>query len=236
MSTTQNTTEERHLSRERLHKISAAYGDTNKAVVARVLAVTDAIADGFTVKQIAADLADAHRADDNVNAVSAVHLGYAAAAGDVASILGISIATWCRTAPDEVAATVRAVKRGGKKKTLDAIRDAIRPLGDDGSMTDRRELASTAVEGIRAEVKAANKRAARPADTGTEPEATREDGAPVRMTDADALAAIRAVTAHLVNGGTYTADLASAVADLTAAMSSARKRGADAARKTAQAA
>lgn len=231
-----NTTEERHLSRERLHQISTAFSDGNSTLVKRALAVHDAIADGFTVKSIAADLAAAHRADDNITAVSAVHLGHAAAAADVASLMGITLSTWARVAPGEVADTIRAVKRFGKKRTIQAVRDALKPLADDASGADRREVTAGAVESVRAEIKPESTRPARPeGNTAAEGNAAAE-GRDTRMTDAAALESIRAVTAHLNTGGAYTADLGTAMAELASAVTAARKRGAAAAARTARAA
>ena len=89
----------------------------------------------------------------------------------------------------------------------------------------------TAVDTARAEV-LAPKKPSEPRKK-TDPESP-ESGAvkPDKLAGPEALAAVRAVTAYLADGGAYTPDLASAVSELTKALSAARKRGATAARKT----
>lgn len=228
----QKTTEETvHLSRERLHQLSSAWQDTDRALCDRAVAVYLALGDGVEVKTMAADLAAAARADAAVNAVSAVHLGYARFATTAAEIIGVDLRAWVKRSPADVARLIRTVKRDGvgSKRLATAIRDAVKPIPAE-KKADREEAAIAAVETIRAEVPAEKKTTPRQKKTA-EPE---QSGAvkPGKLAGPEALAAVRAVTAYLADGGAYTPDLASAVAELTAELSTARKRGAAAARKT----
>jgi hypothetical protein len=229
---TQQTTpvEVTHLSRERLHELSAAYGDTDKVLVARALAVFAALGDGVDVKTMAADLADAHRADPNINPVSERYLGLAKFATTAADIIGTDLRAWAKRSPAEVAYVIRTAKRVGLNAAGKAIRDAVKPI-DTSKVAERQEVAMTALEAKRAEVlapKAPSKpRQSKQSDPADGPAFIAE------LTGPEALAAVRNVTAYLTGGGAYTADLASAVAELTAAMTAARKRGAAAAARTA---
>ena len=128
MSTQSTTDTTVHLSQERLHKISAAYGDTDAMLTTRALEVWLARGEGVEVKTIAADLADANRANPDVNAVSAKTLGWANFAGTAADIIGTDLRAWIKRDRAAVALVIRTVQRVGIKTAKTAVREAVKPI------------------------------------------------------------------------------------------------------------
>lgn len=233
MSTTpevQAPSAEVHLTAELLGKLTAAYGDSDRALADRAVAVHAAIAYGMDVKTIAADMAAAHRADDRVPAVSAATLGFARFASTVADVIGTDLRAWVKRDYRQVAQVVRAGKRAGLGPATKAIRDAVKPI-DKSQVSDREAVALETVSGLLSAIKPepkarAVKSATEPAEgPETAPEGKRETVS-ADMSARAALASVRAVTAWLETGrGSWSPDLESALADLRSAATAARKRG-----------
>jgi hypothetical protein len=220
--------EETHLTAELLGKLTAAYGDSDRALADRAVAVHAAIAYGVDVKTMAADMAAAHRADDKVPAVSAATLGFAKFAGTVADLVGTDLRAWVKRDYRQVASVVRAGKRGGLGPVTKSIRDAVKVV-DKSEVAAREEIALERIADVLATVKPAPApRAVKSAtEPGTEPAAGKRETVSDAMSAGAALATVRALTAWLTTGtGTWSPDLESALADLRSAATDARKRGA----------
>lgn len=214
------------LTADLISRLATAYGDSDSALTRRALAVHAAIAFGADVKSIARDMADANRADASIPAVSAATLGYAKFAGTVADMVGSSLPVWVKREQKMVADVIRAGKRVGVKAATAALREALH--GIDGPVA-REEIAGEVAARLLAGIlPAATVQGPRSAGGVTDaPEPTEQAAAPVTVrafTEADALAALRAVTHYLTHGGQHSADLASALAEVATAATAARKR------------
>jgi hypothetical protein len=225
-------TSELHLTAEHVARLAAAYGDSDKALTDRVIALESALSYGVDVKTIAADMAAAHRADDNIPAVAQSTLAYARAAITVAELIGTPVRTLVKSDRTGVADIVRAAKRVGVKRLTASVREALAPLADD-DRTGRHEIVTGVVAELRAEILPAPA-AQGPRNVGGsksgESEVSEATAAlnAEEATGADVINAVREVTRWLSRGGSWSPDLQSAIAELTAAASSARKRGKDA--------
>jgi hypothetical protein len=227
-----------HLTADLIGKLASAYGDTDKALCARVLAVRAALAYGVDVKTIAADMADANRANSAIPAVSPQTLGQANFALKVADMIGTDVRAWIKRDPKAVADTVRAAhpRNGGIKANMTAIRDALKPI-DTSKVFEREEIAvgiiTSALERVLPEPAESTPRG--PAAGGTsgseDSETSGAASAPRETVSEDmsaraALATVRALTAWLTTGnGSWSPDLESALAELRSAATDARKRG-----------
>lgn len=225
------------LPAELIGRLANAYGDTDSALVARALAVNAAVAFGSDVKSMARDLADAHRANHAIPAVSAATLGYAKFAGTVAEMTGASLTTWAKREKKMVADTVRAVKRVGVKVATAALREALH--GVDGPVA-REQVAGEVVERLLgtilpAPAESAPRSAAGIAngDAPTDALTAQVTGVSTESTSADVLATVHALTQWFARGGVWSPDMGSALAQLADAASSARKRGQSATAKLA---
>lgn len=230
MSTTTTTPV---LPAELIGKLAAAYGDSDSALAARAVAVDAALAFGADVRSIARDMADANRANPAVPVVTPATLGYAKFAGTVAAMVGTDLRAMVRRDKKLVADVIRAGKRAGLKVATARMREALH--GVDGPFA-REEIVGEVVEALLSTVlpapAPASPRSAAGQSLASEP-ASSADAAPARgeMTGPDALAMVRAVTAWLNMGGAYSADLGSAMAELTSAVTASRKRGQNATAK-----
>lgn len=215
-----------HLTPAQVAKMAAAYGDTDKALTARVLALSEALTYGVDVKTIAADMAAEHRRNADIPEVSEQTLGRARFAITVAEMIGTDIRAWAKRDVVAVAGCVKVAKRVGVKRAGAVIREALAPI-DKSAHTAREEVAVTAVTSLLAEILPAPEPKAK--RSATEPEVAPEgepEVAPKAGTAAEALAAIRTAVRFLTSPeGDVSADMASAIAELTAAATAARKRG-----------
>jgi hypothetical protein len=229
---TKSTTEEvTHLTAELIGKLATAYGDTDKALTDRALAVNAALAYGVDVKTMAADMAAANRANPAIPAVVPATLGYARFAITVAEAIGTDLRAWISRDRKAVADTIRAGKRVGLKAAGTAVRDALKPI-DKSKHFEREEIAVTVVTDLLSTIlpepapaTPRQKKSDGPdeidGETGGKKETVSET-----MTAAAALATVRALTAWLTTGsGTWSPDLESALSELRTAATASRKRG-----------
>lgn len=215
------------LPAELLGKLATAYGDSDASLSARALAVDAAITFGADVKSIARDMADANRANPAVPVVVAATLGYAKFAGTVAVMVGTDLRAMVKRDKKLVADIVRAAKRAGIKGATAAYREGFH--GVDGAFA-REEIAAEVTARLLSTVLAAPAPAAPRSAAGmSDADTDATDAGPARgavpVTEADVLAAMHAVTAYFVQGGAHSANIGSALAQLTAAATDARKRG-----------
>lgn len=217
------------LPAELIGRLANAYGDSDTALTARALAVHAAIAFGSDVKSIARDMADANRANPAIPVVSAATLGYAKFAGTVADMVGANLPTWVKREKAMVANVIRAGKRVGVKAATAALREALH--GVDGPVA-REEIAGQVAERLLGTIlpapAAQGPRGVGHVDATDASDAlddTAVTGVSRQSTGPDALAAVRALTAWFQAGGAWSPDMGSALAELAAAASSARKRG-----------
>lgn len=218
-------------------RVSSAYGDVDSTLTARVRALRSVLNAGITVKGMHADMLSAAASDPSITVVSTTIYGYAAAAATLAS--SIDGLPFSKIPAADLALFARAAKHVGVGPFKTAARAALSPLSDEVGGEERlivlRDAFTVALSVPRADaVKAQQKsradaeREARPNDGVVLDDAV-IDGETVRgrivPTDAaDALASIRAAVKFLQHGGTADDNMVSAVAELTAAVSKARKR------------
>lgn len=235
MTTTPITPEIPAITSEQVHRVSDAYGDAQSTLVARVRAFRPLIAAGHTVKGIHAAMVTAAAADPSITVVSTTIYGYAAAAATLAgSIDGVPFG---KMSSADLALYARAAKHVGVGAFKSAARNVLNNLSDDAGadhalimLRDAFELALSVPRADHVKtaekVRAENERAARNMgglgddDAAPVAEITRS-AAP--LSEADALAGIRAAVTFLKNGA-YSDDLASAAAELAASLTAARKR------------
>lgn len=226
MSTQTTTTI--HPTPEQLAAVSKAHGDSDAMLAARVRAVRSAAKYGVKMTTLADDLKAANAADSTVNAVSSTILGFALAASDVVDITDITIP---QASNADLATLYRGAKRAKNKAFRAGIKAALASLTDEADAVTRFTVAVEAARVAASTVLAAPAtREPRPntATVDTEDDATpgQPVGSVVTVIDdaAEVLAAIHAATRWVRNGGEWSADLASAVDQLTSATSAARKR------------
>lgn len=227
--TTTTAPTETHLTASHVARFASAYGDTDAKLCDRVAVLADALSYGVDVKTIVADMAAEHRLNRAIPTVSASTLSRARFAITVSEIIGTDLKTWIKRDKTLVANVVRAVADAGSKALGKTIRDAVD--GVDGPFS-REEIVAGVIEAELARVLPAPETTPRAAasEKDGDTDADGETGAASAArpaTLADALAAVRSVTAWLdTEAGEWSADLASAIAELTATASAARKRGA----------
>lgn len=244
MGTQSNATEDTkvtHLTAELLGKLTKAYGDSDRALCDRALAVHAALAYGVDVKTMRADMVDANRVDAASPVVSEATLAYARTAVTVAEMIGTDLRAWAKRDYKAVANVVRAANRDGigVNTVKKAVRDALAPI-DKSKHTEREEIANTVIDGLRSQIipqKESTPRGKSGKETGKENggegEGTKETVS-AEMTEAAAFAAIHALTAWLTTGsGTWSPTLDSHLSGLTEAAKAARRRGATATAKAA---
>jgi hypothetical protein len=219
--------EVRHLTAEHVADVKKIFGEDVKTAVSRIKWLDSVLAYGVDIKTLSADLTAANRIDPAVPVLGQAILGYYRFPITVAETVGVTLAGWIKRNPAEVQAIYYAGKHAGLKVAGQAIRDAVRSI-DAEKKTEREGAAVDAAETLTAKVKPAKKSTPR---TGTAKKKTAETGRDVLPAAADATAddvlrAIRYATAALNLGLSHSADLGSAIAELTAAASTARKRGA----------
>jgi len=225
-TTTPAKTEAVHLTAEEVANLSTAFKLSDAGYVRQVLALHAALSRGADVKTVSRDMADAHRANPDVPKLAESTLSYRRAAITVADMIGTDIRAWAKRSPREVADVVRTADRAGIKVTIGAVREALKPI--DTAKTEARQEA--AVETVSAQLEkilpAPSPSTPRAKKTTGEDETAKRETVGETMTQAAALGAVRAVTAWLETGnGSWSPDLASALASLTSAATSARKRG-----------
>lgn len=227
---TSSSPEITHMSADQITKLSAVYGDSDAVMAARVALVRRIVKSGISVKVMASDMRDAAASDASINAYSQATYGYANAASDVIDMTGVAFND---TTTAHRATIHRAAKHVGVKSLRDAVRNVLAPLEDSVLAPERLALvvdaAQTALTVTRSD-RAPKNREPRPNDGVTDIDADVIDGetvGPARITVAPAFTAlesIRAAVKFLQNGGEITRDMESAIAELTAAASAARKR------------
>jgi hypothetical protein len=229
VTTTETTTEERHLTAEHVADVKKLFGESRPAIASRIKWLDATLAYGVDVKTLAADLKEANRTDPAVPVLSQAMLGYYRFPITIAETVGVTLAGWLKRNPEQVEAVYYAGKHAGLKRAGQAIRDAIKPIAAE-KKPEREEAATAAAEILTAEVKPVKASTPR----GKSGEEKSGKSAPNRVLPAaadasveDVLAAIRYATAAINLGMPHSADLASAVAELTAATTAARKRGAE---------
>lgn len=216
-----------HANADIITAVSDAHKASAGALKARIHAVRMAVASGVTVKTLTADLKAANALDSSVVSVSAGILGYALCASEMIELSGMPLSKV--SAPD-AADIYRAAKRVGAKAFRLAVRESLKTLADDVTTVDRfGVLLSTAAVALDTTltVKAPAERAARTG--GTSDADAPADGdtatAPAKAVPAASpVDGIRAAVKFLQQGGALSADMESAIAELTSAASAARKR------------
>lgn len=241
MTKTVSTPEITPISPEQISRVSDAYGDANSTLVARVRALRSVIVAGHTVKGLHAAMLTAHISDPSIDVQSTTTYGFAAAAAELAgSIPGVPFS---KISSADLALFARAAKHVKVGAFKAAARNVLGNMGDDAGPDDAlialRDAFTLALSVTRADhakaaekVRAENERAARNAGGtgGSDDDESSDDVAPVTArapkatTESDVLASIHAATKYLQDGAEWSADLASAIAQLADAASTARKR------------
>lgn len=224
MSATENTTI--HADADLLMAISKAHGDTDAMLAARVKHVRSAVSDGVKTSTIADDLAALKADDPTVNAVSSTILGFAVAASGAVDLAGVAFSS---VKVSDLATLYRGAKNVKVKAFNRGIREALKTLPDDATPADRFAVVMTTAETARTTRTSTAPKTREAHSQGgmsggsdeTGETATTTPAAPVASAPIDG---IRAAVRYLQQGGELTADMRSAIAELTAAASAAGKR------------
>ncbi|UVT31373.1 hypothetical protein SEA_MARCIE_111 [Microbacterium phage Marcie] len=217
-----------HPTAEQIAAVSKAHGDSDAMLSARIKAVRNASKSGVKMSTLADDLKAAATDDPTVNAVSSTILGFALAASDVVDITGVAMTG---LAAADLATLYRGAKRVKNKAFRAGIKAALSSLTDEADAQTRFTVAVEAAR-VAASTKLAAPAAREPrpntatVDTAADATDAQPVGSIVPVVDdaAAMLAAIHAATRWVQNGGEWSANLASAVAQLSDATSAARKR------------
>ncbi|UOW92853.1 hypothetical protein SEA_ROBINROSE_110 [Microbacterium phage RobinRose] len=217
-----------HATAEQISAVSKAHGDSDAMLAARIKAVRIAAKSGVKMSTLADDLKLAATEDATVNAVSSTILGFALAASDVVDLAGVGITG---LSSSDLATLYRGAKRVKNKAFRAGIKAALSSLTDEADAQTRFTVAVEAAR-VAASTKLAAPAAREPrpnvatVDTADDATESQPVGSVVTVIDdgAAVLAALHAATRWVQNGGEWSADLASAVAQLSDATSAARKR------------
>lgn len=224
------------ITAEQVARVSDAYGDAQSTLVARVRALRPLLAAGHTVKGIHSAMVSAAAEDPTITVVSTTIYGYAAAAATLAgSIDGLPFG---KVSSADLALYARAAKHVGVGAFKTAARNVLNNMADDAgadmALIALRDAFTLALSVPRADhvktaekVRAENERAARNLGGGGEDDEAGVVSIPrpaAPVTADDAIAGIRAAVRYLTHGGDYSDDMASAAAELAAALTTARKR------------
>lgn len=234
MSAQKNSTpvEVRHLTSEEIAQFTLKFGESARDMSARIKFLDGVVSRGTDVKTIAEDLATAARTDASVPAIKAAMLGYYRLPVTIADLTGETITRWLARDLDGVKAIVTAAKRpaaigGGIKALSKAIREALATLTDEATPAMRAAVAVEVAESVLSRIVPQKESTPRESGKGGDGDGE-SDGESTPATSADpVLAAIREAVRLVNQGHPYSADIASAASELTAALSKARKRGAD---------
>ncbi|QUE25398.1 hypothetical protein SEA_FIZZLES_104 [Microbacterium phage Fizzles] len=218
------------LSDDLVVAISRAYADSDAALASRVRVIRRALAAGFTVKSIAAGMAEAAEREPSLTAVTATIYGYAAAASWAIDATGADVKG---LSSDQLATLARAAKHVGVGPFKTGVRTVLAPLGDDvDKFAAVLTMALDALDNVRPDRARAKTRAAHSqggmgsgdTDAADVPNNEHVHPAPGKPDAAETLAALRRATKYLAQGGDVDPILASAIAEFVAAAASAQRR------------
>lgn len=215
-----------HATAKHISDAVRLFGETVKNTNDRILWLDSVLAYGVDVKTLAADLREANRTDPAIPVLSPAMLGYYRFPITVAETVGTTIRAWVKRNPEEVRTVYLAGKHAGLKRAGTTVREALKPI-DAAKHREREEAASEAADALTAEVKPApaaqGPRGKSGTETGTKSQQGRALAPAGEATAQDVLAAIRYATSAVNLGLSWSPDIASAVAELTDAVTARRK-------------